>query len=407
MSKNRSKFDDDIDFFEYFEATIDAKWKIVAITFLAVLVGVSFTLVKANSFKVSTPIHPPGQSVLVKYKSVNDFLKDEGLYFDGILNPLGYKLDSTTIFDAFVVEFNDYDEMIEVLSKNNYVNKAVKDLDMVEKQRALAHFAKQFELTPPSKKVKYWRLQFEWHDDYEGRSLLNDAIQLTLIKVRSNVENDLYALAKAHDLHNSFRLEANREELITMTKSQLNKDKKRVNFLIAQSAIAKELGLAENTDYAKAGGGTASKEPTSRSNISLNFTPGLSQKIFVPYYLRDNVSSDNPYYLRGYKAIDKELQLIKNRSQDELLVNAEGNIDIMDRIIQLENDVTPSQLINTAKYIEDSSSQDWVEYNLEVAESIAQKKPLLYIALSILIGGMLGIIFVLISYTIRKRKGIA
>ena len=81
MSKNRSKFDDDIDFFEYFEATIDAKWKIVAITFLAVLVGVSFTLVKANSFKVSTPIHPPGQSVLVKYKSVNDFLKDEGLYF--------------------------------------------------------------------------------------------------------------------------------------------------------------------------------------------------------------------------------------------------------------------------------------------------------------------------------------
>lgn len=407
MSKNRSKFDDDIDFFEYFEATIDAKWKVVAITFFAVLVGVSFTLLKTNSFKVSTPINPPGQSEMVKYKSVNDLLKEKGMFFNEELNPLGYKLDSQTIFNAFVVEFNDYNEMIEVLSKNNYVNQAIKDLDMVEKQRALTYFARQFELTPPSKKVKYWRLQFEWHDDYEGRSLLNDAIQLTLINVRSNVKNDLYALAKARDLENSFKLESNREELITMAKSQLNKDKKRMTFLIAQSAIAKELDIPENTDYAKGVGGTPSKEPTSRSNISLNFLPGPRQKIFVPYYLRENFSSDNPYYLRGYKAIDKELQLMKDRSQDELLVNAEGNIDIMDRIIEIENDLTPSQLINTAKYIEANSPKDWVEYNLEVAASVPQKKPLLYIALSILIGGMLSIIYVLISYTIRKRKGIA
>ena len=405
MTKNRSKFDDDIDFFEYFEAIIDAKWKIVTITFFAVLVGVSFTLVKANSFKVSIPILPPGQSEMLKFKSVTALIREEGMSFNKELNPLGYKLDSETIFDDFIVEFNDYDEMIEVLSKNDYVNQTVKDLDMVEKQRTLTYFARQFQLIPPYKKVKQWHFQFEWHDDYEGRSLLNDAIQLTLINVRSNVKNDLNELAKAREFENSIQLDTKREELATMTKSQLNKDKKLMNFLIAQSAIAKEIGLAENTDYAEVGGGATQKQLTSLRNISLNFR--RNPKMDVPYYLSENFASGNPYYLRGYKVIDKELQLMKGRSQDELLLNAEGNIDIMDSIIKIENDVTPSQLIESAKYIEAKSPKDWVEYNLEVAASVPQKKPLLYIALSILIGGMLSIIYVLISYTIRKRKGIA
>jgi LPS O-antigen subunit length determinant protein (WzzB/FepE family) len=405
MTKNRSKFDDDIDFFEYFEAIIDAKWKIVTITFFAVLVGVSFTLVKANSFKVSIPILPPGQSEMLKFKSVTELIREKGMYFNEELNPLGYKLDSETIFDDFIFEFNDYDEMIEVLSKNDYVNQTVKDLDMVEKQRTLTHLASQFKLTPPYKKVKNWRLQFEWHDDYEGRSLLNDAIQLTLINVRSNVKNDLNELAKARELENSIKLDTKRRELATMTKSQLNKDKKRMNFLIAQSAIAKEIGIAENTNYVHGNGRATQKQLTSLRNISLNFR--RNQKMYAPYYLTENFAYGNPYYLRGYKVIDKELQLMKGRSPDELLVNADGNIDIMDRIIKIENDVTPSQLIESAKYIEAKSPKDWVEYNLEVAGSVPQKKPLLYIALSILIGGMLSIIYVLISYTIRKRKGIA
>ena len=53
-----------------------------------------------------------------------------GLYF----NSFGaHHIDRDSIFEKFVDEFNDYDEIVEVLSTNKNVQDAIEPLNVVEK----------------------------------------------------------------------------------------------------------------------------------------------------------------------------------------------------------------------------------------------------------------------------------
>ena len=82
---------------------------------------------------------------------------------------------------------------------------------------------------------------------------------------------------------------------------------------------------------------------------------------------------DVSYYLRGYKAIDKEIELIKNKKYLDL------------EFIKKE--------INSVK----KENINWVNYNINLIEIESLKKSKLIFTISILLGLMIGIIYVLIS----------
>ena len=381
MSAARPPHDDEIDLFGFFETLWDGKWKIIATTFVAALVGVAFSLVQPNSYQVSTSIQTGDQSVFLKYTSINALLKKEGLLFDGVTNPNGYRIDSDSIFEQFVVEFNDYEEMVDALSSSEYVQEAIKNLDEIDKQGVLIAFAKSFELKAPTKNVENWHLSFEWHDDLEGRQLLKDAILKTLVNIRNAAKENIDVLATAVDTRNSRELESLHNEMSLIENKQMGRDKKRIQYLIEQSAIAKELGIERNK--LDPNGLTQS----SKNGISLSFS-----------------SIDVPYYLRGYKAIDKELELIRNRTQEQMLLSANNYLALKERVVSLENDLASSQLRDASKTIEIDNPNDWIEFDMALADSKSQRKSKLYVALSIVSGGMIGVLFVLVSNAVRKRR---
>ena len=381
MSAARPPRDDEIDLFEFFETLWDGKWRIIATTFVAALVGVAFSLVQPNSYQVSTSIQTGDQSVFLKYTSINALLKKEGLLFDGETNPNGYRIDSDSIFEQFVVEFNDYEEMVDALSSSEYVQEAIKNLDEIDKQGVLIAFAKSFELKAPTKNVENWHLSFEWHDDLEGRQLLKDAILKTLVNIRNAAKENIDVLATAVDTRNSRELESLHNEMSLIENKQMGRDKKRIQYLIEQSAIAKELGIERNK--LDPNGLTQSSE----NGISLSFN-----------------SIDVPYYLRGYKAIDKEIELIRNRTQEQMLLSADNYLELKEKVVSLENDLASSQLRDASKTIEIDNPNDWVEFDMALADSKSQRKSKLYVALSIVSGGMIGVLFVLVSNAVRKRR---
>ena len=150
-----------------------------------------------------------------------------------------------------------------------------------------------------------------------------------------------------------------------------------------QSAIAKELRIESNRLDANA------LSQTSQNAISFNVS-----------------SADVPYYLRGFKAIDKELELMENRSEKDNLLNAENYIEVKEKISLLEKDLSSSQLRKISEVLENYNSNDWVEFNLVIADVESQKRSKLYVILAILLGGMVGVIYVFASNSnaIRKRK---
>ena len=112
-----------------------------------------------------------------------------------------------------VVEFNDYEEVVDAVSKSEFVQKSIKGLEGEDKQRALMGFAKSFVLKRPTKNKDNWTLSFVWHDDLEGRQLLKDAILKTLVNIRNAAKENIDVLAKAIDTRNSRKLESLHNEM--------------------------------------------------------------------------------------------------------------------------------------------------------------------------------------------------
>ena len=378
------KYDDEIDLFELFETIWDGKWKIILTTFVAAVMGVVFVAVKPNSFEVTTTIQSGKQPVFLKYTSLNELLKNEGMLYQLEENPNGYIFDDASVFKMFISEFNDYEEMIDAIGSSEFVQKSIKDLDDNNKQRALINFAKAFELKAPSNNEKNSALSFVWHDATEGVKLLNDAIRQTLSNTKNISVSNVNELADAVDIKNTRKLEQLQTKLILIKENQIDKDNKRIQYLLEQSAIAKELGIETNRLD------TNALSQSSQNAISLSVN-----------------SNDVPFYLRGYKAIDKEIALIESRSDEQRLLLADGYVQTMEEIVSLETDLSSSQLRNASAVIANDNPNDWVQFDLEIADVKSQKKSMLYLALSIVLGGMVGVMYVLISNAVRKRKEVS
>ena len=373
-------YDDEIDLMQIVKTLWNGKWKIIGTTFIAALVGITFSLNKQNSFEVSTPIGYGKSSAFIDFISINIILKENELYLSEE-NSRGYKIDASSIFQMFVSEFNDYEEMISALQKDEFFKQLIKDLDEDDKRKAFIEYAKSFEILGIEKNRI---LSFKWHDVEEGKALFNDTLLLTLKNVKTMIINDLEKLVTSINMKNHRKLESLHVALDLIEQKQTERTKKRILYLTHHSAIAKELDIETN-----------------RFDVNAILGQSLTNDIA----LISISSSEFPSYLRGYKAINKEISLIKSRSKEQQLLEAVDYLEVKEKILSLENDLSSSQLRSSLKAIENDNPNDWVEFNLALADIKSQKKSMLYyVALSIVLGGMVGVFYVLISNAIRKGK---
>ena len=145
------------------------------------------------------------------------------------------------------------------------------------------------------------------------------------------------------------------EEILKFEKQLiLNSYQIRLDYLKEQSAIAKELNILDNQ---------IDNVNLSQSSVSLNIN-----------------TADIAYYLRGYKAIDKEIELIENR--DYL------NLKFIEQEI---NDFKDTEI-------------EFVKYNVYLMDHNSLKDTKLILVISILLGLIVGIFYVLISNAFQAKK---
>ena len=365
--------DDEIDLFEIMQVIWTSRWKVVTAIVCSALLGIGFSVLQPDSYKASTPVYQSKSSVFSSYYLLNDTLEDY---------EFAPVIDSERIFQMFVAEFNDYEEVVNVLGENQFVNDALKGLDNEDKRRAVFEFAKKFALTQASKKDEQpLKLTYQWHDDTEGSQLLNDTLVLVLANVKKTIIASLEDVALYQEQKNTRELEVLRNELGYIADLQKNADKIRVQYLVEQSSIAKELGIDVD------GLETKGLNKTQEGKITFNVN-----------------QDEYPLYLRGFKAIDKEISIIRSRSDVDTLLAAEGYLEISQKINRIENDSAATYLRELISLVKQDSPNDWVEYSMDVADIQSQKKPILYVAICVFLGAILGVLMVLISNTFRERN---
>lgn len=369
MSDTRSTDHNGIDLFDLLIFLWNEKIKIFLISILATFVGIVFTLTKPNLYNMSAPIQNAKEIVFEPYAPLNGLLNKNGVSF---------AVDQKTIFQKFISEFNDYEEMITVLEQDEFVKDIIKDLNETDKEKILFKFAKSFYFLPPQKQKKNWTVSFQWHDVSDGIRLFENGIDLTLKNVQKNLKDNIDLIASSIENQKLLELEVTKNELNLIKKNHDELIKKHIQFLVEHSAIAKELGIEKNT--------LDSRLLFQTRNRNIN-----------------NGIDNTQYYLRGFKAIDKEISIIQGRSNEQNLLMAEGYLDVISRLFLLENDLSASQIRYVGKLIASDNPSKWVEYDFSLGDIESKKKSKTYILLSTILGGIIGVLYVLISKGILNR----
>jgi LPS O-antigen subunit length determinant protein (WzzB/FepE family) len=149
-------------------------------------------------------------------------------------------------------------------------------------------------------------------------------------------------------------------------------------FLREQSAIARKLGVKNNTIETQSFGGKNS--------------------------VVTNVITEMPLYLRGYEAIEKEIELIEARDNKEAFVD--GFLELEQKKRQLEQDKTLERAEALFADTPVMRGDDFSAVVMTVAatEFESKSKRMLMLAMAVVLGGMVGTVYVLIANAMRQRN---
>ena len=319
MKKNFSTYDDEIDLVVLFKTIWSNKIKILSIIIISFLIGILYSFLIPNNYLYSLTINASDNSEFEKLDSINQSVNFE--FTKGIDNKI-----NQTVLNKFFKEISDYEEFLIDL-KNKIKNSDNKSKSLVKIQEKGLHEIKKLLKFTLNNDLK---LELKWDNFDEAKDILQGTINLTL--------NNLVASAyKEFDL-----IIENQKKLIHM------EDLARIEYLKEQSWIAKELNIADN-------------------QITTLFLNEANNLIY------------NPYYLMGYKAIDKEIELIQNREYKNF------------KSIKQELNFLKNEKIN------------FIDYDLNLIKVKRLKNIQLILLISILLGLILGIFYVLITNEFQSK----
>jgi hypothetical protein len=150
----------------------------------------------------------------------------------------------------------------------------------------------------------------------------------------------------------------------------------RLAFLSEQAAIAKSLGIAKSTIE------------------SQTFQAGNS--------LLTNVKTESPFYLRGYEAIDKEIQLLSTRKGKREFINELIEIEKKTRDIEQNRTVERAQVAFNESPIQRGDFSA-ASYDVSVTEFEPKTRPFVVLLVSILGGFFLGLIVTFIRKALMSH----
>jgi LPS O-antigen subunit length determinant protein (WzzB/FepE family) len=348
-----------------------------------------FLFVSKPVYEAKLLIQAPSFETMSEFEHINRFSAiGRPIVSDGQI--IGYEDAITTdifakkkLFEVFVDEFNDYDEIREAI-KQYSSNYAKFEGSGIERTEFLYGIAKNYFLTQVPNQAN----ERDFSNSYELTSVTTNPVEAKKIveHALSNVSgntnlsllkslNNISYAAKQNSFNKISRLE---NEISSRKKILLINHNQKIHFLTEQATIARELNLKESMQNA--------------GTLAMSDTASVA------------VFAEAPYYLRGYKTIDKELEQLQ--AKDETYVYFANNIYV-DLVEKLENEKTNMPHLRFDAIIEKlplSKSDKLFQYDLMLIEFTVMTKRTLILILSLIFGSIIGIVIVLFRDGYRQFK---
>ena len=224
----------------------------------------------------------------------------------------------------------------------------------------------------------HWQIIFETSQPDAWLKALKLIDRKATLATKEDFIQEYETWSKVEATKRDFAIQDAEKELEIGLTIQRNAKRNRLAFLNEQNEIALALGVANP------------------SIGSQNFTSSAGVLM--------NVETDNPFYLRGHKAISKEIELIKERQND--IEHSNQLLEIETRLLKMRGDETLERaraLFNEtplAKAGEFTAAQ----ISIEATKFNSNSKNLLILALSLMVGAFTGLIISALNAALQRRE---
>ncbi len=362
-----STYDDEIDLLSLILTIWEGKWKIIFIMAVSLLSVFGFNIFKPNTtFTASTEIKPITSFEFDKYSLFNA-TGVFGVKKETLLNLYIEQIQEGSLLETAVYKFN-------LINKENFNSES-------DYKEAIEIFVSNIEVLKPINEKNEVRLHHvlsaQYNDKDKWKNLLTFVNEEANRKVKTTLINRFATIVSIENQKKDFSIK-DIDIKIENAKNDYGKNtKNRLAFLTEQAAIARKLDIQKNTIASQ------------RFN---------AQNTFVT-----NVKTDAPFYLRGYLAIEEEIRQIKNRKDKNAFTDGLYGLEQQKRTLEQDETIERAiGLFDKTPLNQDDFKATIVKVATTYYKIINNKN--LYYVLAIVLGGIIGVVYVLITDAFKKRK---
>ena len=426
MSGLQRKYDDEIDLLDLIEKVWDGKWKIALFIILGIFIAFGYNIIKAKNFIATTEIRPITTFEEDKYRLFNQSPNDNYKTNDNDNNKTNnnkIRTEKNNKYKDIVIQYliNNKDKNIAEFLKreekdiitifeitnrsllNQYVEEikegpileiGIKKFNLIDKDKfddekvyieKVKKFASEIIILAPQnidgkekrEIIPYHTIKAKYNDIEKWKKLLVFIDFEVNKKVKNIVTNRFETIISVLKQKKDFELEDLNTRIENVKQDYEEAMKNRLAFLAEQASIARKLGISKNTIE-------------NQNFITLNS-------------LTSNVKTINTIYLRGYIAIEEEMRLINNRKNKTSFMQQIYKLQQQKRILEQDKRIhRANNLFANTPIKQDAFKATSV--NVSATEYVYEGGSKLKYIAALIIGGMMGVVFVLIENSFAKRK---
>ena len=224
----------------------------------------------------------------------------------------------------------------------------------------------------------HWQIIFETSQPDAWLKALKLIDRKATLATKEDFIQEYETWSKVEATKRDFAIQDAEKELEIGLTIQRNANRNRLAFLREQNEIAMALGVANPS--------VGSQNLTSSAGVLTN------------------VETDSPFYLRGHKAISKEIELIEGRKND--IEHSDQLLEIETRLLKLRSDETVERARALFNETPLANAEEFkaAQISIEATKFKSNSKNSLIFAVSLVAGGFIGIFVAALNLALQRRK---
>ncbi|MDB4154450.1 Wzz/FepE/Etk N-terminal domain-containing protein [Candidatus Pelagibacter sp.] len=326
MAKNNqiNRNVEEFDFINFLKTVWDGKLEIAVSIIICLTVTYSYLSYKPKTFTAKTEIDHISTSEEQKYFNFNK------------LNQLTETEKQVSVFK--LTKENLLELYIEKLEERSLFQDAIIKYDLLDRTKygselayleAVARLAKSIKIASPrnfdgvitrGKEKTYWTIKFQHKlsDISKWKKVLIYVDEIAQKNLKQDLSYQFHNILSGFEFDKEYKIKKLKREIENMIAFHNREEEIKIAFLKEQGAIAEALNISK---------------------------PTIEVQTFLKQSLFSSLETDSRFYLRGFEAINKEIELIRARTNKLLFVEGLNEKENEIRQIKKDNKIELAKLL--------------------------------------------------------------